>query len=127
MKAVGAYDSATLMELSDDDLRPAGMSRQKVRYARALAEANLPYRQFPKMSDEEVTRALTAVLGVGQWTADIYLKFALGRADAFATGDLALQESARVLLELNARPTARELESLAENWRPWRGVAARLL
>ena len=118
MKTVGAYDSATLMELSEDELRSAGMSRQKVRYARALAEANLPYHQFQKMSDQEVTRALTAVVGIGQWTADIYLKFALGRADAFATGDLALQESARILLEHKARPTAKELESLAKTGAP---------
>lgn len=127
MKTVGAYEAVKLMSLSDDDLRAAGMSRQKVRYARALADADLPYAKFRKMSDDEVNRALTAVLGVGQWTADIYLKFALGRADAFATGDLALQESARILLDLKTRPTAKELESLAESWRPWRSVAARLL
>ncbi len=127
MKAIGAYEAELLITLSDDDLRTAGMSRQKVRYARALAEADLPYAQFRTMSDDEVTSALTAVLGIGQWTADIYLKFALGRADAFATGDLALQESARIVLDLETRPTAKELEALAENWRPWRSVAARLL
>ncbi len=127
MRDIGAYEPIQLMSLSDDELRSAGMSRQKVRYARALAEADLPYVQFRQMSDAEVTRALTAVLGVGQWTADIYLKFALARADAFATGDLALQESARLILDLPARPTAKELASLAENWRPWRSVAARLL
>lgn len=127
MRAIGAYEAPKLLSLSDDELRTAGMSRQKVKYARALAGADLPYAQFRKMSDEEVTRALTAVLGIGQWTADIYLKFALRRADAFATGDLALQESARIVLELPKRPTAKELAMLAENWRPWRAVAARLL
>ncbi|MDF1737964.1 MAG: hypothetical protein P1U86_02300 [Verrucomicrobiales bacterium] len=127
MKAIGAYDAKQLLALSDDDLRAAGMSRPKVRYARALAEADLPYEQFRDMSDVEVTRTLTGVLGIGQWSADIYLKFALGRADAFATGDLALQESARIILDLETRPNAKELGALAENWRPWRSVAARLL
>ncbi len=127
MKSIGAYDATRLMTLSDDDLRAAGMSRPKVRYARALAEADLPYARFREMSDDEVSNALTAVLGIGQWSADIYLKFALGRADAFATGDLALQESARIIFDLETRPGAKELEALAENWRPWRSVAARLL
>jgi DNA-3-methyladenine glycosylase II len=127
MKSIAAFEPENLGTLSDEDLRAAGMSAQKTRYARALAEANLPYEQFRRMSDAEVISALTAVLGIGQWTADIYLKFALGRADAFACGDLALQESAKILLGLEKRPTAKALETLAEKWRPWRSVAARLL
>jgi DNA-3-methyladenine glycosylase II len=77
--------------------------------------------------DAEVIKTLVAVKGIGVWTAEIYAMFALGRADAFAAGDLALQESARILFDLDARPTDRALRALAADWAPWRGVAARLL
>ena len=70
---------------------------------------------------------LTALPGIGRWTADIYLKFALGRADAFAAGDLALAEAARLLFGLNERPGPSALTALAAPWRPWRAVAARAL
>jgi len=79
------------------------------------------------MSAVKAHARLTAVKGIGPWTADIYLMFCLGHADAFAAGDLALQEAARLAFDLEARPTARVLAELAERWRPWRGVAARLL
>ena len=65
--------------------------------------------------------------GIGRWTAEIYTMFSLGRADTFAPADLALQEAARLLFELETRPTERELRAMAEPWSPWRGVAARLL
>ena len=71
--------------------------------------------------------ALTAVSGIGPWTADIYIMFCLGRADAFAAGDLALQIAAQHVAGLDQRPKPTELAALAERWRPWRGVAARLL
>src|SRR5208337_1998757 len=71
--------------------------------------------------------ALVAVKGIGPWTADIFLLFCLGHPDAFPAGDLALQEAAKLALALEARPNAAELEEIAERWRPWRGVAARLL
>jgi DNA-3-methyladenine glycosylase II len=67
------------------------------------------------------------VKGIGPWTADIYLLFCLGHADAFPAGDLALQEAARLAAELEARPSEKELLALAESWRPWRGVAAKVL
>ena len=70
---------------------------------------------------------LTKVLGIGHWTAEIYCLFSLGHADAFAPGDLALQESARILFQLEERPSEKELRKLAESWSPWRGVAARIL
>lgn len=127
LKAIDGYEPARIAKLTDDELRGAGLSRQKIRYARALAEADLPYTGFCSMSDAEVSEKLIAVIGIGQWTADIYLMFALGRADAFATGDLALQESARILLNLESRPTPKEFATLSEPWRPWRSVAARLL
>jgi DNA-3-methyladenine glycosylase II len=71
--------------------------------------------------------ALTALHGVGPWTADIYLLFCLGHADAFPSGDLAVQEAARIALRLRKRPDAKRLVKIAEAWRPWRGVAAHLL
>ena len=70
---------------------------------------------------------LIAIHGIGPWTADIYLLFCLGHADAWPAGDLALQEAARLLLALKARPSSREMGPLAEAWRPWRGAAAYVL
>jgi DNA-3-methyladenine glycosylase II len=76
---------------------------------------------------DDAHAALTAVHGIGPWTADIYLLTCLGHADAWPAGDLALQEAARLAFALDARPAAKALVALAEPWRPWRGVAARVL
>ena len=76
---------------------------------------------------DEAHQILTAVHGIGPWTADVYLLFCLGHADAWPAGDVALQEAARLALALEARPTAKQMGPLAEAWRPWRGVAACLL
>jgi DNA-3-methyladenine glycosylase II len=108
-------------------MRACGLSRQKVRYARALAEAEIDWAALRARSTEEVVAELTAVPGIGRWTAEIYATFSLGHPDAFAAGDLALQESARLLYDLPERPKERALRELAEPWRPWRAVAARLL
>ena len=112
---------------SDDDLRACGLSRQKIRYARALAEARIRYPALREMPTEHVIATLVEVPGIGTWTAEIYAMFSLGRADVFAPGDLALQESARVLFELDDRPSEKALREMAQDWSPWRGVAARLL
>ncbi len=112
---------------SDDDLRAAGLSRQKIRYARALAEARIDFRGLRGAPTEEVIATLTEVPGIGIWTAEIYAMFSLGRADVFAPGDLALQEGARLILDLPERPKERDLRQIAEVWSPWRSVAARLL
>lgn len=112
---------------SDDDLRAAGLSRQKIRYARALAEARIDFKALRDLPDAEVVAELVQVPGIGVWTAEIYAMFSLGRADVFAPGDLALQEAARVLFELPERPKERALRQMAEAWSPWRSVAARLL
>ena len=112
---------------SEEDLRACGLSGQKIRYAKALANAGIKYRQLHDTEMSEVVEILTQVTGIGKWTAEIYAMFSLGRADAFAAGDLALQESARILFELDARPTEGQLLELAENWRPWRSIAARSL
>ena len=79
------------------------------------------------MDAADAHRALVAVSGIGPWTADIFLLFCLGHPDAFPAGDIALQEAARLALGLETRPDARRLEAIAERWRPWRGVAARML
>ncbi|MGR3491748.1 MAG: DNA-3-methyladenine glycosylase family protein [Shimia sp.] len=125
--AAGLVTPEAIQAARDDDLKACGLSRQKVRYARALAEAGIDYDALRAAPDGEVIKTLTAVTGIGRWTADIYLMFSLGRADAFAAGDLAKQEAARMIYNLPTRPTERELREMAEAWRPWRGVAGRLL
>lgn len=112
---------------SDDDLRAAGLSRQKIRYARALAEARINYTHLRSAPTPEVIETLTEVPGIGVWTAEIYAMFSLGRADVFAPGDLALQEAVRLLYDLPERPKERALREMAQAWAPWRSVAARLL
>lgn len=112
---------------SDDDLRAAGLSRQKIRYARALAEARIDYAALRNAPTDQVIARLTEVPGIGVWTAEIYAMFSLGRADVFAPGDLALQEAARILFDLPERPRERALRQMSEDWAPWRSVAARLL
>lgn len=112
---------------SDDDLREVGLSRQKIAYARALAAARIDYPALRDLPTPEVIARLTQVSGIGVWTAEIYAMFSLGRADVFAPGDLALQESARILFDLPERPRERDLRRMAEGWSPWRSVAARLL
>nr|WP_223115769.1 DNA-3-methyladenine glycosylase 2 family protein [Paracoccus amoyensis] len=110
---------------SDDDLRTAGLSRPKARYLKGIAAAGLDWSALRGMPDDQAIAALVALPGIGIWTAEIYLKFALGRADVIAAGDLALQEAARVMYDLPERPTPAALRALAEPWRPWRAVAAR--
>ncbi len=116
-----------IMAASDDDLRAAGLSRQKVRYARALAEARIDFNALRDASTEQVIAELTQVSGIGTWTAEIYAMFSLGHADVFAHGDLALQEAARVLFDLPERPREKAMRELAAAWSPHRSVAARIL
>ena len=125
--ATGADDPAVVVTLTDDSLRDCGLSRPKARYARALAEAQLDFAALATMPEDEAIAVLTAVKGIGVWTAEIYLMFSIGRADVFAPGDLALQEAARMLFALPERPTEKALRAHAAGWSPWRGVAARLL
>lgn len=127
LEAAGYTDRAVLAALTEDDLRAAGLSRQKARYASALARSDIRFDTLEALPDEAVIATLTTVPGVGRWTAEIYAMFALGRADVFAANDLALQESARLLFGLEARPSEKALRLMAEAWSPWRAVAARLL
>lgn len=123
--------AATVLAASDDELRSAGLSRPKVKTLRAIATAvtheGLVLDALDAVPNEQVHAALTRVSGIGPWTADIFLMFCLGRADGFPPGDLALQEAAKLVMQLDTRPTAPELLAIAERWRPWRSVAARLL
>jgi DNA-3-methyladenine glycosylase II len=127
LDAAGMADPAKVRTASEDDLRALGLSRQKARYVKALAEADIDYDRLRDQPSEDVVAILTAVPGIGRWTAEIYVKFALGRADAFAAGDLALQEAARMLFDLDERPNEKALRRMAEDWSPWRSVAARIL
>lgn len=129
--AVSPLGAEAILAASDETLRGAGLSTPKIRtlrnVARAVAEGELAIETLAAHADEAIHEQLTRVSGIGPWTADIFIMFCLGRRDAFAAGDLALQVAAQGALDLASRPNAAELLELAERWRPWRGVAARLL
>jgi DNA-3-methyladenine glycosylase II len=127
MDAQGLTHEAAIIAAGEDGLRAAGLSRQKIRYALALANAGVDYAALRDAPDAQVIKTLTAIPGVGSWTAQIYAMFSLGRADVFAEGDLALQEAAKVLFDLPERPKPKALATMAEDWSPWRSVAARAL
>ena len=127
LRAVGLWDETAMAVADEEALRICGLSRSKACYLRGIAAAGIDWRALRALPDEEVIARLVVLPGIGRWTAEIYLKFALGRADAFASGDLALQEAARALFALESRPSARALTLMAEPWRPWRAVAARAL
>ena len=121
----------TFLGLSDEALRAAGLSAGKVRTLRAVSteivEDRLPLDRLHEAPADEAHDLLTRVKGIGPWTADIYLLFCLGHPDAFPAGDLAVQEAARIAYGLEQRPDPKALTTLAEGWRPWRGVAAKVL
>lgn len=127
MEVAGLVTEQAVAAASEDDLRACGLSRQKIRYAHALARARLDYDALRSAPNEDVVATLTALPGIGRWTAEVYAIISLGRADVFAPGDLALQEAARLLFDLPERPGERLLRDMAEDWRPWRAVAARAL
>jgi DNA-3-methyladenine glycosylase II len=127
MAGAGLMSAPGLRAAGEADLRAAGLSRQKMAYLRALAEAEIDFAALRTLPDGTVIARLTALPGIGAWTAEIYAMFALGRADVFAPGDLALQESARLLFGLPERPKPKALAELAAAWSPWRAVAARAL
>jgi DNA-3-methyladenine glycosylase II len=120
-------DLERILKASDEELRAAGISRQKAGYSRSLPElvlsgeldlANLP------ADDEEAIALLTRIKGIGRWSAEIYLLFAEGRRDVWPAGDLAVQIAIGRLLGLDDRPTEKHLRELGEAWRPHRGAAA---
>ncbi|HZT47598.1 MAG TPA: DNA-3-methyladenine glycosylase 2 family protein [Hyphomicrobiaceae bacterium] len=124
------FEPAVLLAMTDRQLAEVGLSRPKIRTLKAIAEAcsnGLDLARLEHAADEDIHAALTAVTGIGPWTADVYIMFCLGRADGWAPGDLALQVAAQRAFELAERPGKDAMLELAERWRPWRGVAARLL
>lgn len=129
--AAGAVEPAAIVKTGEETLRAAGLTRQKSRYIVALAADVLDGRSdldaIAMVGDDEARSRLTGMLGIGRWTADIYLLMALRRPDIWPTGDLALAGSMRRAKGLAARPTGDEQLAIAERWRPWRAVAARLL
>ncbi|WP_106744397.1 DNA-3-methyladenine glycosylase family protein [Yoonia maritima] len=127
LRGEGMIAPDVIARASDDDLRSLGLSRQKARYAKALADAGIDFDALRLLPTDDVVATLTAVSGIGVWTAEIYAMFSLGRADVFAPGDLALQEAARLIFELDERPKDRALRDMARDWSPWRSVAARIM
>jgi DNA-3-methyladenine glycosylase II len=119
-----------LLRARPDKLARLGLSAAKIKtlkhVAREISEKRLDLDALAERDANDAHNILTALHGVGPWTADIYLLFCLGHGDAWPAGDLALQESVRMGLGLNVRPTAREMGPLAEEWRPLRGAAAHL-
>jgi DNA-3-methyladenine glycosylase II len=129
--AFDPFDHNAILSARTPRLQRAGLSLPKVRtfktIARAVRDGAIDLDALGEMPADEAHAALVSIKGIGPWTADIYLMFCIGHADAFAAGDLALQEAARMALKKRKRPTAKQLEKIAEAWRPWRGVAARVL
>jgi DNA-3-methyladenine glycosylase II len=117
----------TLIQADDDDLRAQGLSRQKIRSVRSLVDHDIDYQALTTMSDGEVIATLTAVTGIGRWTAEMYLLFSLGRADILAVDDLAIRVAAMALLELPERPTPKQLKVATQSWSPYLSAASLLL
>jgi DNA-3-methyladenine glycosylase II len=117
-----------VLAFTDERLRGAGLSGNKTKALRDLAEkivsGELPLRGIARHDDEEVIRRLTTVWGIGEWTAQMFLIFKLGRLDVMPAGDLGVQEGLRVLDGLDARPSPDKLLDRAEVWRPLCSVAA---
>jgi DNA-3-methyladenine glycosylase II len=129
--AFDPFHHDTVRRARGDKLRRLGLSAAKIKSIReigkAVASGRIDLDALGAMPADDAHAALVALHGIGPWTADIYLLFCLGHADAFPSGDLAVQESARIALGLRTRPDAKRLTKIAQAWRPWRGVAAHLL
>ena len=125
------FDHRAILRVRKDRLLRIGLSNAKVKALKEIAKAieakHIDLNALADMPADDAHDALTALHGVGPWTADLYLLACIGHADAWPAGDLALQEAARMAFGLHARPTTREMGPLAEKWRPYRAVAARLL
>ena len=129
--AIGPPEPASFQSLDDEALRAIGFSRQKSRYGRELAsailEGNLQLDLLAAREDDEVRAVLTALPGIGPWSAEIYLLFALRRTDAWPASDLGIIVGAQKVKGLADRPSRHQLDEMAEHWRPWRGLAAFIL
>jgi DNA-3-methyladenine glycosylase II len=129
--AVQPFTPTRFIELGDAYLRSLGLTRQKSAYllhlAASIESGALSFTKLSRLSDEHARLVLTRIKGIGSWSADVYLLMAMRRADIWPAGDLALSVAMKDLLSLAQRPGPVELERLAENWRPYRAVAARML
>lgn len=117
----------TIRKAKDEQLRAQGLSKQKIRYIRSLVEHNIYFDALKTMSDTTVIETLTAVVGIGRWTAEMYLLFSLGRADILAVDDLAIRVAAMELLGWAERPTPKQLQLTTQEWSPHRSAASLLL
>lgn len=128
---IGTITPKKVLLLSDADLRQCYFSRQKSMYVRCVAQAiqnrKLSLTKHPLMQDEQIREELTCIKGIGNWTADVYLMMVLHRSDLFPTGDIALINSVKYVKRLPAQATKEKIEQIAENWRPYRTVAAFML
>jgi DNA-3-methyladenine glycosylase II len=129
--ALEAKTPEAFLKLSDADLRAVGFSRQKVVYGRDLAAAFLDGRlsmpKLSKQSDEEAIDAITSVKGLGVWSAEVFLLFALRRPDVLPAHDLGLIVATQRMKRLKERPSPKQLREIAEPWRPYRSYASRML
>ena len=129
--ALDPFDASAIHCCPTERLQKLGLSRAKAGAVQAIAQAvvegRLDFDELEQLGDDEARMRLMALPGVGPWSADIYLLTALGRCDVWPRGDVALQSAAQLLFNLDSRPDQRNMEQLAEPWRPWRAVAARLL
>ncbi len=126
----GDLTAASVLNSPEEDLRGAGLSRQKVSYMQSLATAEasgqLSLTTLPTLSDDDATAAITAIKGFGEWSAHMYLMFSLGRPDIWPVGDLAVREGFKRIQGLEDRPTAAQLKPLGEPYRPYRSALAML-
>lgn len=130
-EAVGKLEPKTFLALDEAVLKGIGFSRQKISYGRVLAEAvasgALKFSRLNRLDDEDVIAELTRLKGIGRWTAEIYLLFALNRPDVWPADDLAVVMAVKHLKGLKKRPDRKTMLEIGEAWRPWRSVAARLM
>ncbi len=130
-RALGRVTAANIAQLRLDELRKLGITRQKAGYclglARQVVSGKLRLKEIARADDTVARRSLLAQRGVGPWTADIYLLMALRRPDVWPEGDLALAKAVQRVKRLRSEPTPDRLRRIAEGWRPWRSVAARIL
>ncbi len=127
LQAVGTLTPPNLLALTPEELRALGLSGQKVRYVLDLAtkvhEGSIDLEHLPQLDDEAIITQLTQVKGIGRWTAEMYLIFALGRPDVLPVDDLGLRQGVQRAFALETMPKAAQIRALAESWRPYRSVA----
>jgi len=128
---IGSINPENFLSLDDNTLRKIGFSRQKASYVRGVAHENMvgdfDLEDLQAMDNNQARKRLMEVRGIGAWTADTYLLFSLRRSDAWPSGDIALAKAIQELRRLDTIPSYEEVDRIADRWRPWRAVAARIL